>query len=105
MAAERSAAAVETLLKAGATLVGKTITDEISLGLLGINRFYGTPLNPRAPDSRPWRLVERICLGCGRAASTLRSEPTSGGSVRVARELLRSRSGFVPHWAGSMRGA
>ena len=45
--------AVDTLLGAGASLTGKTITDEISLGLLGINKFYGTPLNPRAPDRVP----------------------------------------------------
>src|SRR5882724_10882014 len=52
-AAEGDAWAVDTLLAAGASLTGKTITDEISLGLLGINKFYGTPLNPRAPDRVP----------------------------------------------------
>ena len=51
--AEADAWAVDVLLSAGATLRGKTVTDEISLGLLGINRFYGTPLNPRAPDRVP----------------------------------------------------
>ena len=40
-AAEADAWSVDTLLGAGASLTGKTITDEISLGLLGINRFYG----------------------------------------------------------------
>src|ERR1700709_1793678 len=48
--ATRSAAVIETLLAAGASLVGKTMTDEISLGLLGRNRHFGSPLNPRAPD-------------------------------------------------------
>ena len=52
-AAEADAWAVDALLGAGATLTGKTITDEISLGLLGINKFQGTPLNPRAPDRVP----------------------------------------------------
>jgi hypothetical protein len=42
--------AVQTLLDAGATLIGKTITDEISLGILGENAFDGTPLNSAAPD-------------------------------------------------------
>lgn len=41
--------AVQTLLNAGATLIGKTITDEISLGILGENAFDGTPVNPAAP--------------------------------------------------------
>src|SRR5262245_4730427 len=41
-----SAVCVEQLLAAGATCVGKTITDEIAFSLLGENHFYGTPLNP-----------------------------------------------------------
>src|ERR1051326_2623015 len=45
--------AVQTLLDAGATLIGKTITDEVSLGILGENAFDGTPLNTKAPDRVP----------------------------------------------------
>src|SRR5271168_3831392 len=45
----RHAWAVQTLLDAGASLVGKTITDEVSLGILGENVFDGTPVNVRAP--------------------------------------------------------
>ena len=70
--------AVQTLLDAGATLIGKSITDEVSLGLLGENAFDGTPLNPRAPDRVPGGLPRRLidptkphCLRirrCGAAA-------------------------------------
>jgi len=49
----RHAWAVQRLLEAGATLIGKTITDEVSLGIVGENAFYGTPVNPRAPDRVP----------------------------------------------------
>ena len=49
----RHAWAVETLLGAGADLIGKTITDEVSLGILGENIFHGTPLNSAAPDRVP----------------------------------------------------
>src|SRR3954463_1006660 len=49
----RHARAVQTLLDAGATLIGKTVTDEVSLGILGENAFDGTPLNSRAPDRVP----------------------------------------------------
>jgi amidase len=49
----RHAWAVQTLLDAGATLVGKTITDEVSLGILGENAFDGTPVNTRAPGRVP----------------------------------------------------
>ena len=45
--------AVQRLLDAGATLVGKTITDEVSLGIVGENAFYGTPVNVRAPGRVP----------------------------------------------------
>ncbi len=43
----RHAWAVQALLDAGCNLIGKTITDEVSLGILGENAFEGTPLNPR----------------------------------------------------------
>src|ERR1700752_2882220 len=49
----RHAWAGQRLLDAGATLIGKTVTDEVSLGILGENPFDGTPLNPRAPDRVP----------------------------------------------------
>src|SRR5206468_1409187 len=49
----RHAWAVQRLLDAGATLIGKTITDEVSLGIVGENAFYGTPVNPRAPGRVP----------------------------------------------------
>jgi amidase len=83
MAAERSAAAVESLLNAGASLVGKTITDEISLGLLGINRFYGTPLNPPAPDRVPGGSSSGSASAVAGGACDLALGTDSGGSVRV----------------------
>jgi amidase len=82
-AAERSAAAVEALLKAGASLVGKTITDEISLGLLGINRHYGTPLNPRAPDRIPGGSSSGSASAVAGGACDIALGTDSGGSVRV----------------------
>jgi amidase len=45
--------AVQTLLDAGASLIGKTITDEVSLGILGDSAHFGTPLNSAAPDRVP----------------------------------------------------
>src|SRR5262245_6046689 len=44
---------VEQLLRAGAACAGKTVTDELAFSLVGQNHFYGTPLNPRAPDRVP----------------------------------------------------
>ncbi len=51
--ATRTAPAVQMLLQAGATLVGKTQMDELAFSLAGQNAHYGTPINPRAPDRIP----------------------------------------------------
>ncbi len=73
----RHAWAVQRLLDAGAALIGKTITDEVSLGILGENPFDGTAKNPRAagrvPGGSSWELGGR---GRRRACATPRSAPT-----------------------------
>ena len=51
--AGETAAAVQRLLGAGATMVGRTLTDELAYSLSGENPHYGTPVNPRAPDRIP----------------------------------------------------
>jgi amidase len=48
--AVRHAVAVDLLLASGATLVGKTVSDELAFSIVGENAHWGTPLNPRAPD-------------------------------------------------------
>lgn len=48
--ARASAPAVAALLGAGARWVGKTVTDELTYSLAGINAHYGKPTNPAAPD-------------------------------------------------------
>ena len=45
------AVCVEQLLRAGARCVGKTISDELALSLLGENYFYGTPLTHGRPSA------------------------------------------------------
>src|SRR5437764_9114221 len=51
--AARTAPVVERLVRAGADMVGKTHTDELSRGILGENVHYGTPINPNAPGRVP----------------------------------------------------
>ena len=48
-----TAPAVRRLLEAGASLVGKSCSDELAFSLDGINVHYGTPINPRFPDRLP----------------------------------------------------
>lgn len=77
------AAAVQKLLDAGATLIGRTITDEISLGLLGRNQFQGTPINPRAPDRLPGGSSSGSAAAVAGGLADLALGTDSGGSVRV----------------------
>ena len=48
-----TAPAVRRLLDAGADMVGKTLTDEITYSLSGQNFHYGTPVNSAAPGRIP----------------------------------------------------
>ena len=79
----RHAWAVQTLLDAGADLVGKTITDEVSLGILGENPFEGTPRNPRAPGHVPGgsSAGSAAAVAAGLCDTALGTD--TGGSVRV----------------------
>ncbi len=47
--ATATASAIQRCLHAGATLVGKTVTEEFATGLTGENIHHGTPLNLNAP--------------------------------------------------------
>jgi amidase len=99
--ARTDAWAVDALLQAGATLVGKTITDELSLGLLGINRFYGTPLNPRAPDRVPGGSSSGSASAVAGGLVDVALGTDSGGSVRMPASFcglygLRPTHGRIP---------
>jgi amidase len=48
-----TAPVVQQALDAGADLVGRTHTDELTYSLNGENHHYGTPVNPRNPDRIP----------------------------------------------------
>ncbi|MGX9963365.1 amidase [Roseomonas sp. F4] len=79
----RHAWAVQTLLNAGATLIGKTITDEVSLGILGENAFEGTPLNPAAPGHVPGGSSSGSASAVAQGLCQLALGTDTGGSVRV----------------------
>lgn len=80
---ERHAWAVQTLLDAGADLAGKTITDEVSLGILGENAFYGTPLNSKAPDRVPGGSSSGSAAAVAAGLCDTALGTDTGGSVRV----------------------
>ena len=51
--AEFTAPAVLRMLGAGADMIGKALTDELTYSLSGQNAHYGTPVNPAAPGRIP----------------------------------------------------
>src|ERR1700730_10532881 len=79
----RHAWAVQRLLAAGARLVGKTVTDEVSLGILGENPFDGTPLNPSAPDRVPGGSSSGSASAVAQGLCATALGTDTGGSVRV----------------------
>jgi amidase len=79
----RHAWVVRTLLDAGAKLIGKTITDEVSLGILGENAFDGTPLNSKAPDRVPGGSSSGSAAAVAAGLCDTALGTDTGGSVRV----------------------
>ena len=80
---ERNAALVDRLLRAGASVAGKTITDEISLGILGENAFHGTPRNPAAPGYVPGGSSSGSAAAVAAGLVDFALGTDTGGSVRV----------------------
>ncbi|MBM4327841.1 MAG: amidase [Deltaproteobacteria bacterium] len=81
--AAANAVCVDQLLWAAATCAGKTVTDELAFALNGENFFYGTPLNPKAPDRVPGGSSSgsASAVACGLVDFALGTD--TGGSVRV----------------------
>jgi amidase len=82
-AAAVNAVSVDQILAGGATCIGKTVSDELAFSLDGENFFYGTPLNPRAPERVPGGSSSGSAsvVACGLADFALGTD--TGGSVRV----------------------
>lgn len=74
---------VEQLLQEGATCLGKTISDELAFGLIGENYFYGTPLNPKAPDRVPGGSSSGSASAVASGAVDFALGTDTGGSVRT----------------------
>ena len=79
----RHAWIVERLLQAGASVIAKTATDEISLGILGESAFTGTPSNPAAPDRVPGGSSSGSASVVAGGVCDFALGTDTGGSVRV----------------------
>ncbi|KAK9943027.1 hypothetical protein M0R45_008652 [Rubus argutus] len=82
-AAESTAPSVSTILRGGATCIGKTVMDEMAYCMFGENKHYGTPVNPRAPDRVPGGSSSgsAVVVAAGLADFSLGTD--TGASVRV----------------------
>jgi amidase len=74
---------VGALLAAGCRIVGKTNMHELAYGVTGINRWSGTPVNPRAPGRVPGGSSSgsAVAVAAGLADFTLGTD--TGGSIRI----------------------
>src|ERR671919_35843 len=100
-AAPRTAWVVSVLVAAGATMIGKTITDEITRGIFGENAHYGTPVNPRAPGRVPGGSSSGSAAAVAGALVDFALGSDTGGSVRVPSSFcglygLRPTHGRIP---------
>lgn len=81
--ANADAAAVALLRAAGATLVAKTATDELAMGMFGVNTHYGTPPNPASPDRVPGGSSSGSASLVASGDADLGIGTDTGGSVRI----------------------
>ncbi len=81
--AERTAPAVQALLDAGATLVGKTHTDELTRGIMGTNPHYGMPVNTAAPGRVPGGSSSGSASAVAGGVVDFALGSDTGGSVRM----------------------
>ena len=87
--ASQHARVVERVLAAGATLLGKVITDELAFSLHGDNLHYGTPVNSAAPDSVPGGSSSGSAAAVAARLVDFALATDTGGSTPGAGQLLR----------------
>jgi len=99
--AAATAPCVAALLAAGATMIGKTISDELAYSLNGDNFHYGTPLNARAPARVPGGSSSGSASAVAAGLGDFALGTDSGGSVRIPASYcgvwgIRTTHGILP---------
>ncbi|MGE5522143.1 MAG: amidase [Rhodospirillaceae bacterium] len=92
---------VRMLLDAGATLTGKTVTDELAYSIHGDNKHYGTPVNSNAPDRVAGGSSSGSAAAVAAALVDFALGTDTGGSTRVPASYcgiwgLRTTHGRLP---------
>ena len=102
--ATRSAPVVEKALAAGATLIGKTVTDELAFSLEGRNVHHSRLVNPVCPGRLPGGSSSGSAVAVAGRLVDFALGTDTGGSVRVPANFL-GLFGFRPsHGAISLEG-
>lgn len=99
--AAATAPCVDALLAAGATMIGKTISDELAYSLNGDNFHYGTPLNTAAPDRVPGGSSSGSAAAVAAGLCDFSLGTDTGGSVRIPASYcgiygIRTTHGILP---------
>src|ERR1700681_3985782 len=81
--APANAPIIDKILAAGATIVGKTICEELFFSVTGINAHYGTPANVRAPGRMPGGSSSGSAAATAAGARDLALGSDTGGSGRI----------------------
>ena len=98
---ERTAAAVERLLDAGAVLVGKTHLPEFAWSVIGVNPWYGTCHNPAQPGKTTGGSSSGNAAALAAGLCELALGSDTGGSIRIPSACcgtvgLKSQWGLIP---------
>jgi len=101
VAAEKSAPVVEKLLAAGATVIGKTQTDELAFSLMGQNSHFPYPINPAAPDRVTGGSSSGSAASVAGKIADIALGSDTGGSIRAPASFcgligLRTTHGRIP---------
>ena len=79
----KTATFIKTLSNAGASLLGKTHTDELTYSILGINAHYGTPINSASPLRIPGGSSSGSAAAVAAGLVDFAIGSDTGGSVRA----------------------
>jgi amidase len=95
--AKTHAAAVQRILDAGATVIGKAVCDEFFYSVAGANAHYGTPVNPRAPGRLPGGSSSGSASAVAAGTCDFALGSDTGGSVRIPASF-NGLYGLRPTW-------
>lgn len=103
--ATEHATVLTQLLAAGATLAGRTHTEEMAFSLTGENAHYGTPINPAAPERVPGGSSSGSASAVAAGLVDFAIGSDTGGSVRAPASFCGLFGMRPTHGRISLRGA